>query len=102
MSQGAALLVELRGSRRHEMEADLVGIKLAGLAGYDIRKAPKVWEQMAAMEKGRAPPPWASTHPSSDKRQAVLRRELELMQQHGLADESAFKKVFATTSYFAL
>lgn len=40
----------------------------------------QVWEQMASMEGGKAPAAWMSTHPSSDKRQAVLRRELELMQ----------------------
>eukprot|EP01025_Chloroclados_australasicus_P019312 TRINITY_DN20532_c0_g1_i7.p4 TRINITY_DN20532_c0_g1~~TRINITY_DN20532_c0_g1_i7.p4 ORF type:complete len:262 (+),score=34.21 TRINITY_DN20532_c0_g1_i7:1923-2708(+) len=102
VSQGAALLVELPGSRRHEMEADLVGLKLAGLAGYDITKAPRVWEIMGQKEGGRAPASWASTHPASSKRQQVLQRELELMEEHGLKGESAYTKVFATTSYFAL
>jgi len=38
------------------------------LSGYDAREAPKLWERMKKSHKGKEPPEFMSTHPSSDNR----------------------------------
>ncbi len=58
-------------SRKHESEADYVGVLLAGDAGYDPREAIQIWKRMAAAG-GAAPPEFMSTHPSHETRIADL------------------------------
>ena len=55
-------------SRKQESEADYLGLIFSSLSGYDIREAPKLWERMKASFKGKEPPEFMSTHPSSDNR----------------------------------
>ena len=40
----------------------------ASLSGYDIRETIKVWERMKEAKKGKEPPEFMSTHPSSTNR----------------------------------
>jgi predicted Zn-dependent protease len=54
--------------RKQETEADYLGLIFASLAGYDIRESIKLWERMAEKKKGKEPPVFLSTHPSSAKR----------------------------------
>ena len=54
--------------RKQEREADYLGLIFSSLAGYDIRESVKVWERMKEAYKGKEPPEWMSTHPSSDRR----------------------------------
>ena len=54
--------------RKQETEADYLGLIFSSLAGYDIREASKLWERMAEKNKGKEPPVFLSTHPSSIKR----------------------------------
>ena len=54
--------------RKQETEADYLGLIFSSLAGYDIRESVKLWERMAAKKKGKEPPAFLSTHPSSQKR----------------------------------
>ena len=54
--------------RKQESEADYLGLVFTSLAGYDIRESIKIWERMQKELKGREPPEWMSTHPSSTKR----------------------------------
>ena len=54
--------------RKQETEADYLGLIFSSLSGYDIRESIKVWERMKEAYKGKEPPEWMSTHPSSDKR----------------------------------
>ena len=54
--------------RKQETEADYLGLIFASLAGYDIRESVKIWERMKESKKGKEPPEWMSTHPSSSKR----------------------------------
>ena len=54
-------------SRKHESEADYVGLLLAADAGYDPHEAIHVWERMEQMSKGQ-PPEFLSTHPSHGTR----------------------------------
>ena len=39
-------------SRRAEAEADLIGLKLMALAGYNAEKAPETFRRLGAMEVG--------------------------------------------------
>ena len=55
-------------NRKQETEADYLGLIFSSLAGYDIREAPKVWERMKEAYKGKEPPEFMSTHPSSTNR----------------------------------
>lgn len=59
-------------SRKHETEADKMGIIFAAMAGYDPEAAIKFWERMAA-SGGQKPPELLSTHPSDERRIADLR-----------------------------
>jgi len=60
--------------RKQETEADYLGLIFSSLAGYDIRETIKVWERMKESLKGEERPEWMSTHPSSDKRIANLKK----------------------------
>ena len=54
--------------RTQESEADYLGMIFASLSGFDIRETKKLWERMKAANKGKEPPQFMSTHPSSSKR----------------------------------
>jgi len=54
-------------SRKHESEADYIGLVLVARACYDPREAPKLWERMGAAG-GANPPEFQSTHPSPQTR----------------------------------
>jgi predicted Zn-dependent protease len=55
-------------SRTQESEADYLGMIFASLSGFDIRETKKLWERMKEANKGKEPPEFMSTHPSSSKR----------------------------------
>ena len=55
-------------NRKQESEADYLGLIFSSLSGYDVREAPKLWERMKKSHKGKEPPEFMSTHPSSDNR----------------------------------
>jgi|TARA_S200000501_G_scaffold342763_1_gene353158 predicted Zn-dependent protease len=55
-------------SRKQETEADYLGMIFSSLSGYDIRETPKIWERMKEANKGKEPPEFMSTHPSSSNR----------------------------------
>ncbi len=55
-------------NRKQETEADYLGLIFSSLSGYDIRETSKIWERMKAANKGKEPPEFMSTHPSSDNR----------------------------------
>jgi predicted Zn-dependent protease len=81
-------------SRKHESEADLIGLELMAKAGYDPTAAPQFWERFAQAKGGAGGPEWLSTHPSDARRASDLRanlpkaRELYLAapKQHGLGE----------------
>jgi predicted Zn-dependent protease len=70
---GAQVGVLLPFSRKHESEADYVGILLAADAGYDPREAVVLWERMGQMSGG-APSEFLSTHPSHETRITQLKK----------------------------
>ncbi len=55
-------------SRKQESEADYLGLIFSSLSGFDIRETIKVWERMQKANKGKEPPEFMSTHPSSTNR----------------------------------
>ena len=55
-------------SRTQETEADYLGMIFASLSGFDIRETKKLWQRMKEANKGKEPPQFMSTHPSSSKR----------------------------------
>ena len=55
-------------NRKQESEADYLGLIFASLSGYDIRETINLWMRMKESKKGKEPPLFMSTHPSSDKR----------------------------------
>jgi predicted Zn-dependent protease len=54
--------------RKQETEADYLGLIFSSLAGYDIREAAELWKRMSESNKGKEPPQFMSTHPSSKNR----------------------------------
>jgi predicted Zn-dependent protease len=64
-------------SRKHEMEADHIGVMLMSKAGYDPSEAPEFWERFAGeKQEGATPMEFLSTHPSDARRSAALRELL--------------------------
>ena len=55
-------------NRKQESEADYLGMIFSALSGYDIRETEKIWERMREANKGKEPPQFMSTHPSSTNR----------------------------------
>jgi predicted Zn-dependent protease len=55
-------------NRKQESEADYLGMIFSSLSGYDIRETVKIWERMKELNKGKEPPEFMSTHPSSNNR----------------------------------
>lgn len=72
---GANVGVLLPYSRRHESEADHIGLILMARAGYDPRTAIPFWQRMGNLG-GERPPEFLSTHPAPEKRVEDIRNEL--------------------------
>ncbi len=64
-------LLGLPNSRKHETEADRMGVELAARAGYNPHAAITLWEKMAKIG-GSEPPKFLSTHPSREDRLSDL------------------------------
>lgn len=78
-------------SRKHESEADHVGLLLMAAAGYDPQESVKFWERMKAVTgKGGRPPEFLSTHPSHETRIRDLLRwipeAMPLYQESGVRE----------------
>lgn len=70
---GANVGVLLPFSRKHESEADEMGLYLMAMAGYNPAEAAPFWERMGKLGGGARPPEFLSTHPDPAKRSQKLR-----------------------------
>jgi predicted Zn-dependent protease len=70
---GAQVGVLLPFSRKHESEADEIGLYLTAMAGYDPAAAAPFWERMNKTGGGARPPEFLSTHPDPSKRSERLK-----------------------------
>ncbi|MBO5499693.1 MAG: M48 family metallopeptidase [Bacteroidales bacterium] len=71
---GAQVGIMLPYSRKHEYEADYMGIVFMEIAGYDSASALDFWTKMAA--GGSNANDFLSTHPSDSKRIAEIKRRI--------------------------
>jgi predicted Zn-dependent protease len=62
-------------SRKHESEADYMGLVLMTMAGYDPDAAPAFWRKMSANSGGKTPE-LLSSHPSDATRTAALQKAI--------------------------
>ena len=77
----AKLALELPNSRTAESEADEIGMRLATLAGFEPDAAVTLWQKMAKVGSGSAPPQFLSTHPAPGNREAALAAMIPEMRQ---------------------
>lgn len=80
LGAGATVGVMLPFSRKHELEADLIGMRYAAAAGYDPNEAVKLWQRMQAASKGK-PPEILSTHPAESRRIAQMKEHMPQAMQ---------------------
>ncbi|TVP47807.1 MAG: M48 family peptidase [Mongoliibacter sp.] len=74
----ATQLGELKFSRKHELEADKLGLYFMAMAGYDPREAPSLWDRMEAAGSGEKPLEFLSTHPSYDRRKRRMWGKMDI------------------------
>jgi predicted Zn-dependent protease len=86
--------VVLPYSRKHETEADHMGLTLLAKAGYDPTEAPRFWQRFGKATQGADPPEFLSTHPSDEHRAQNLAQLLpeaqslyaQATEKHGLGE----------------
>lgn len=72
-------------SRAHETEADVLGLQLMAIAGFNPKESVSLWHNMAAANNGQAPMEILSTHPSDatriNKLQSLIPQAMPMYQQ---------------------
>ena len=73
-------------ARKHETEADYVGLMLMAAACFDPREAVPLWERMSAASGGASQPEFASTHPNPGTRiqnlEALMSKAMEYRERY--------------------
>lgn len=64
-------------SRKHESEADYMGLLFMAMAGYDPHEAVDFWKRMKAQSSKEKPPAFLSTHPPTKARIEALRSNMD-------------------------
>ncbi len=87
---GAQFGVLLPYSRKHELEADRLGLIFMAMAGYDPSEAIAFWQRMAA-NGGAKVAEFMSTHPSDDTRIRAMNKVLpEAMKYYKQSSSSSW------------
>lgn len=73
-NMGSHLFLTEPWGRDHELEADKLGLMIAYLAGFNVEIVPTFWQKFSSGNKNEFD--FFSTHPSDDKRIAVMRESL--------------------------
>lgn len=68
LGAGGQYGVLLPFSRKHESEADYIGLMYVAKACFDPREAPKLWARMAKSSGGARSSEFSSTHPAPETR----------------------------------
>jgi predicted Zn-dependent protease len=79
---GAQLGVMLPYSRKHELEADYMGLVFMTMAGYNPDKAVSFWQKMSAATGNSEASDFMSTHPNDNKRISEIQRYLPEMEKY--------------------
>ncbi|KAK9808087.1 hypothetical protein WJX73_004445 [Symbiochloris irregularis] len=101
----ANLFLQLPFSRRAEAEADLIGLKLMALAGYDPKAAPDTFRKLGQAEQSMRAAMGGNlgalqcTHPRSETRVQLLEEELQNMREVG---DAALSRVVHKVPYWML
>lgn len=91
LGAGTEYGITLPFSRKHEAEADLIGLQLMAKAGFDPQQSVKLWENMNAAA-GKSPPEFLSTHPSNQSRIRELQAHMPEANQLYQQAQSAGKR----------
>jgi predicted Zn-dependent protease len=92
---GAQVGVMLPFSRKHESEADEIGLYLMTMAGYNPDEAAPFWQRMSG-SGGSRPPEFMSTHPDPARRSEDLKKltpkARSMAKQYPVPASSRYKK----------
>lgn len=77
-------------SRKHESEADEMGLIFSSMAGYNPQVAPEFWGRMLEMSGGQQPPEFMSTHPHPASRISELQEQMPVAMQY--YENSVYRK----------
>jgi predicted Zn-dependent protease len=76
-------------SRKHESEADAIGLLYMGRAGYDPRESIRFWQRMENV-RGPQPPEFLSSHPSHGTRIQQLEAEMpKALEEYNRSNHAA-------------
>lgn len=86
IAMAVAKLTTLRYSRKDELQADQLGIRLMSHAGYDPRSMIEVMHILEQASHGGAPPEFFSTHPNPEHRIERIHHEIDTQFPNGIPD----------------
>ncbi len=81
---GTQVGVLLPFGRKHESEADEIGLYLTAMAGYNPNEAVPFWARMSKAGGGSRPPEFLSTHPDPTKRSQRLKQLIPKARAYAL------------------